>query len=254
MEITKFKHMDFGNLTTITNPKTGNTVFVASEVAKMWGHKSFTQTIKRLLKADEFIKVNRTEHPDIMKEFVTTKLISAKTQSIVLLTESGLYKMALASNLPSSQPFRDWVTAEVIPSIRKTGGYSVASWDFDKLKKHNDKSVQLSSSKEINSYNYEKGGVDKIIEYNKQSCILHTGLTPKEIMEIAKQKGLKASERTSAKEVLRNTNPAVACGMSFTDSLVKQGFDLKTVSELTKKAAIPLFEGMMELGINIIDK
>ena len=38
--------------------------------------------------------------------------------------------------------------------------------------------------------------------------------------------------------------------MSFSDSLVKQGFDLKTVSELSLKAAVPLFQGMIELGIN----
>jgi hypothetical protein len=37
--------------------------------------------------------------------------------------------------------------------------------------------------------------------------------------------------------------------MSFTDSLVQQGFDLKTVSELSMKAALPLFQGMLELGI-----
>jgi len=37
--------------------------------------------------------------------------------------------------------------------------------------------------------------------------------------------------------------------MSFTDSLVKKGFDLNTVSELSLKAAVPLFQGMIELGV-----
>ena len=37
--------------------------------------------------------------------------------------------------------------------------------------------------------------------------------------------------------------------MSFTDSLVAKGFDLKTISELSLKAAVPLFQGMIELGI-----
>jgi hypothetical protein len=37
--------------------------------------------------------------------------------------------------------------------------------------------------------------------------------------------------------------------MSFTDDLVNKGFDLKTVSELSLKCAVPLFEGMLELGV-----
>lgn len=248
MEISKFRHHDFGGLTTITNPKTGNTVFVANEVAKMWGHTSFTQAIKRVLNPGEFIKIDRTRHPDIMKEFANTALVSTKTQAIILMTESGLYKMALASNLQKAKPFKDWVTGEVIPSIRKTGGYSIAAWDLSQINKHSSIQIQKNNSKDINAFNFDKGGVDKIIEYNRESRLLHTGLTPHEIKEIAKEKGIRSIDRTSAKQVLRKTNPAIACGMSFTDSLVKEGFDLKTVSELTKKAAISLFEGMLELG------
>lgn len=39
------------------------------------------------------------------------------------LTESGLYKLAFRSNKESAERFTDWVTDEVIPQIRKTGGY-----------------------------------------------------------------------------------------------------------------------------------
>ena len=49
--------------------------------------------------------------------------------------------------------------------------------------------------------------------------------------------------------MLRNTKPELACSMSFVDSLVSKGYDLKTVSELSLKCAIPLFQGMLELGI-----
>ena len=61
--------------------------------------------------------------------------------------------------------------------------------------------------------------------------------------------GLKTKDRNSGKEALRHINPPIACAMSFTDSLVKQGFDLKTVSELSLKCAVPLFQGMLELGM-----
>ncbi|PCI32375.1 MAG: BRO family protein [Alphaproteobacteria bacterium] len=38
------------------------------------------------------------------------------------ISESGLYTLILRSNKPQAVPFQDWVTQEVLPSIRKTGG------------------------------------------------------------------------------------------------------------------------------------
>lgn len=42
-----------------------------------------------------------------------------------LVNESGMYSLALFSKLPTAKPFRRWITSEVLPSIRKTGSYSV---------------------------------------------------------------------------------------------------------------------------------
>lgn len=42
-----------------------------------------------------------------------------------LISESGLYTLIIRSNKPQAKPFRKWVTAEVLPSIRKTGGYAL---------------------------------------------------------------------------------------------------------------------------------
>lgn len=41
----------------------------------------------------------------------------------ILINESGLYSLILSSKLPSAKKFKSWVTSEVLPSIRKTGGY-----------------------------------------------------------------------------------------------------------------------------------
>ena len=43
----------------------------------------------------------------------------------VVINESGLYSLVLSSKLPTAKKFRRWVTSEVLPSIRKTGGYSL---------------------------------------------------------------------------------------------------------------------------------
>lgn len=47
------------------------------------------------------------------------------TQEMAIISESGLYTLIIRSNKPQAKPFRKWVTAEVLPSIRKTGGYAV---------------------------------------------------------------------------------------------------------------------------------
>ena len=45
--------------------------------------------------------------------------------AITLINESGLYSLVLSSKLPGAKKFKRWVTAEVLPTIRKTGGYQL---------------------------------------------------------------------------------------------------------------------------------
>ena len=249
MNIQKFHDNRFGDLTTLTNNITGNTMFIASEVGKMWGHTNMKQVVSRLLGKDEYMVVKKSDYVDFFKALVSNNVLPSKAHRVQLVTESALYKLALASNLEKSTPFRDWVTKEIIPSVRKTGSYNIASFNNIGIEKHTDIKVQKQNSKDINSINYASGGVGKVIEYNKQSCVYHTGLTPAEVKEIGRQKGLKSYQTTSGKETLRHMEPAVACAMSFTDNITKMGFDLKTASELSLKAAVPLFQGMIEMGI-----
>jgi prophage antirepressor-like protein len=248
MKIDKFTKAEFGTLTTITSDKTGVVMFVAAEVGKMFGHTNMKQVVNRILNEDEFNVVSKSKYPDFFNMLVSNKMLPSKAQRIQLVTESGLYKLALSSNLERAKPFRDWVASEVLPSIRKNGYYSIAN-QSEAIMIHTNVAVQKSNSKDINSKNFIEKGLDSVIEYNRNSCLLHTGKTTKEIKQIGKEKGLKTAERNSAKEVLRHIKPGLACAMSFTDSLVQKGFDLKTVSELSLKAAVPLFQGMIELGI-----
>lgn len=44
-------------------------------------------------------------------------------QSVTMVSESGLYKLIMRSNKLEAKAFQDWVTKEVLPSIRKHGGY-----------------------------------------------------------------------------------------------------------------------------------
>lgn len=53
-------------------------------------------------------------------------------QEMLIINESGLYTLILRSNKPAARPFRKWVTAEVLPAIRKTGFYRQPGADPDK--------------------------------------------------------------------------------------------------------------------------
>lgn len=72
--------------------------------------------VKRRMGASEYRKeVMFTPHPRWMGK--TTR------REQLLVSESGLYKLIMRSDKATARPFQDWVTKEVLPSIRRTGGY-----------------------------------------------------------------------------------------------------------------------------------
>lgn len=58
---------------------------------------------------------------------VTTGYTPGGNQSFATVNESGLYSLIFRSRKPEAKRFRKWVTSEVLPAIRKTGGYGAAS-------------------------------------------------------------------------------------------------------------------------------
>ena len=255
MIVSKFEKPEFGTLTTITSEKTGVVMFIAAEVGDMWGHTNLTSVTRSLLNKNEVLTIKKSQYNDLFRIFVSEQILKPKAQRIQLITESALYKLALASNVDKAKPFRDWVAGEVLPSIRKNGYYTIAN-QTERIMIHTDTKIQKQNSKDINAKNFIEKGLESVIEYNRLNCLKHTGLLPHQVKDYGKQKGLKSAERTSAKEVLRHIKPELACSMSFVDDLVKKGFDFNTVSDLSLRAAVPLFQGMIELGIkpNELDK
>ena len=255
MIVSKFEKPEFGTLTTITSEKTGVVMFIAAEVGDMWGHTNLTSVTRSLLNKNEVLTIKKSQYKDLFRIFVSEQILKPKAQRIQLITESALYKLALASNVDKAKPFRDWVAGEVLPSIRKNGYYTIAN-QTERIMIHTDTKIQKQNSKDINAKNFIEKGLESVIEYNRLNCLKHTGLLPHQVKDYGKKNGLKSAERTSAKEVLRHIKPELACSMSFVDDLVKKGFDFNTVSDLSLRAAVPLFQGMIELGIkpNELDK
>lgn len=62
----------------------------------------------------------------IPKEVFPVNFVSAEIPSrgLTAINESGVYALIFGSKLPNAKKFKHWVTSEVLPSIRKTGGYN----------------------------------------------------------------------------------------------------------------------------------
>lgn len=110
-EVTVFKnlvHPEFGDLRTVEID--GEPWFVGKDVAAALGYNEPHKAIQRHVDKD-----------DGMKRPVTDS--TGRRQETWLINESGLYSLILSSKLPSAKEFKHWVTAEVLPSIRKNGAY-----------------------------------------------------------------------------------------------------------------------------------
>ena len=98
----------FGTLTVIKK-EDDELWFVGKEVAAKLGYKDTPKAVKA--------------HVDIDDRGVGVLPTLKGSQQMTIINESGLYSLILSSKLPSAKEFKHWVTSEVLPSIRETGGY-----------------------------------------------------------------------------------------------------------------------------------
>ena len=109
-----FTNSQFGNLRTLTIDN--EPWFVGKDVATALGYKDTKDALQRHVADEDKIMGRGNTAPS-----VTDNL--GRIQYPVWINESGLYSLILSSKLPTAKQFKHWVTAEVLPAIRKTGGY-----------------------------------------------------------------------------------------------------------------------------------
>lgn len=106
-EIMVFKNDEFGNIGTVQIDS--ETWFVAKDITRALGYSNSSKAVG--------------DHVDPDDKGVTKRYTLGGLQEFVIINESGLYSLILGSRLPNAKKFKRWVTSEVLPSIRKTGGY-----------------------------------------------------------------------------------------------------------------------------------
>lgn len=106
-----YSNVEFGTVRTLTID--GEPYFVGKDVAQALGYgegKSLANAIAK--------------HVDDDDKGVTEMMTPGGKQKMTVINESGLYSLILSSKLPTAKKFKRWVTAEVLPTIRKHGSYN----------------------------------------------------------------------------------------------------------------------------------
>lgn len=104
-----YTHELFGSLTTIIN-ENNEVFFIGKEVAEKLGYSDTAYAIKTHCKGVEETSLPTNGGNQIMK----------------IIPERDLYRLIMRSKKPEAELFEEWVTGEVLPSIRKTGSYSLS--------------------------------------------------------------------------------------------------------------------------------
>lgn len=106
-ELTVFKNDSFGEIRTIVIDE--EPWFVGKDVAAALGYSNPRDALSK--------------HVDDEDKGVAKHDTLGGTQDMTIISESGLYSLTLSSKLPSAKQFKRWITSEVLPTMRKTGGY-----------------------------------------------------------------------------------------------------------------------------------
>lgn len=113
-QITIFKNPMFGEIRAILD-ENNEPWFIGKEVAMVLGYVNTKDALSK--------------HVDAEDKLGSQIATSGQRREMTIINESGLYSLILSSKLPQAKEFKRWVTSEVLPSIRKNGGYLATKAD-----------------------------------------------------------------------------------------------------------------------------
>ena len=116
--ITTFNNEEFGNVRTLTID--GDPWFVGKDIAECLGYSNTKDALRKHVDSEDKIMGSQNATPSITDNL-------GRKQFPTFINESGVYSLILGSKLESAKKFKRWVTSEVLPSLRKTGTYTVVT-------------------------------------------------------------------------------------------------------------------------------
>ncbi len=113
-----FENPEFGKIRTLTD-ENGEPLFCAKDVCDVLGYKRARCAVAQLVNPFDAVKHSVKLSGRLRKDGTPSK----RLQKMIFVNESGFYALVLGSKLSTAVKFKNWVTADVLPQIRKTGGY-----------------------------------------------------------------------------------------------------------------------------------
>lgn len=141
-ELKVFENAEFGSVRTTT--VNGEIMFVGKDVADIPGYRNGSRDINRHVDEEDRRKVMFFD--------------GNQDKETTIINESGLYSLILSSKMPNAKKFKHWVTADVLPAIRKTGMYAteellenpdLAIQAFTALKLEREKNKKLNTTVKV---------------------------------------------------------------------------------------------------------
>lgn len=142
-----FQHPDFGRVRTTTVD--GEPWFVGKDIAEALGYSNPRKAL-----ADHVDEEDKRQG-----DGVTIRDSIGREQAATFINESGVYALVFGSKLPGAKRFKHWVTSEILPTIRKTGGYQLPKDPMAVLRLMFE--VQENSEKRLNDL---EGRVDTLAD------------------------------------------------------------------------------------------
>ncbi len=118
LDLKVFTNEEFGEVRTMVIE--GEPWFVGKDVADILGYRNGSRDINRHVDEEDKRKIMLFD--------------GKQDKETIIINESGLYSLILSSKMPNAKKFKRWVTKEVLPSIRKTGGYKVPTSPAEQIK------------------------------------------------------------------------------------------------------------------------
>lgn len=173
-----FNNAEFGKVRTIVENE--EVWFVGKDVAEALGYSNPLKAIRDHVDDDDK-GMNKTFTP------------AGGKQQTIFINESGLYSLVLSSKLPTAKKFKRWVTLEVLPSIRKHGGYLTPA-KIEEVLLNPDTIIKLAT--DLKEERAKRVEVEKQLEINKPKVLFaeavataKTSILIGELAKLIKQNG-----------------------------------------------------------------
>ena len=175
-ELQVFNNPDFGEVRTIE--ENGAVLFCGSDVAKALGYSNPRDALSRHCKG-------------VVKRDTPTE---SGIQEMSFIPESDLYRLVFSSRLPQAEKFTDWVTQEVLPTIRRHGMYATAE-TVEKMLSDPDAMIQVFTA--LKEERAARQALADKVEQDKPKVLFadavataHTSILVGELAKLLKQNGV----------------------------------------------------------------